>query len=493
MAKEQENDIQDDLLNAMEQSDVEAVKAALAAGGDPNNPFASGQKISAFNMFLMRLGYADSGETPAKDKHSTEQLLEVLKVLKDEGKLDIKIADQESGHKLLDGPIRHFNNYNGGKELIKFLLDNGADATKQPYLNELFLEKSTSTPVSQEKIETAKLLVEHGADLNANDQYGTPLGYAVAFNRPEVAKFLLENGASQEGVGYYSSSNTALAVAAHEGHAEMIPMLAQYGGDPNYVPKNYEGMEIPLAPPLGTVSSRADGNADIIKALIKVGAQITPEILNEFINCDVEKIRDITALFDCGADPNKKDKDGKTALHTWRVKHSDFSRKSDDGGYEPDLRVLELLLKHGADVNAKDVKGRSVLHDWVCENTPGESYRNPSSYAPLVEKLILEHAADPNIQDDNGQTPLHAAAAALLPTSKISDQSAIAALIRHGAKTDIMDNNGKAPKDLISDDSLRKQFEDFTSGSRLKLINPAATNVGKSQGPKDKIRAVGND
>jgi ankyrin repeat protein len=73
---------------------------------------------------------------------------------------------------------------------------------------------------------------------------------------------------------------------------------------------------------------------------------------------------------------------GRTNLH----------KAAFDGNAE---RVKELLKK-GADPNTKDKKGRTPLH-WAA----------PYKGHVEVVKLLLEHGADPNIKNKYGRTPLH--------------------------------------------------------------------------------------
>lgn len=55
-----------------------------------------------------------------------------------------------------------------------------------------------------------------------------------------------------------------------------------------------------------------------------------------------------------------------------------------------DVEYVELLLKHGADPNARDKDGRTPLH-YVAFNGHVE-----------IVKVLLEHGADPRIADNGG-------------------------------------------------------------------------------------------
>ena len=48
-------------------------------------------------------------------------------------------------------------------------------------------------------LEVARLLIEHGADVNAKDSVFTPLDMAAEFNSIDVARLLIEQGANTNG------------------------------------------------------------------------------------------------------------------------------------------------------------------------------------------------------------------------------------------------------------------------------------------------------
>lgn len=93
---------------------------------------------------------------------------------------------------------------NGGHvETVKLLIENGADVNVRDcsdmnllmylYYNNL---ANTPPPTDEEIIAIAELLIENGVDVNATDKYGqTALKYAVKYKNYEAISFLIENGA----------------------------------------------------------------------------------------------------------------------------------------------------------------------------------------------------------------------------------------------------------------------------------------------------------
>jgi ankyrin repeat protein len=70
-------------------------------------------------------------------------------------------------------------------------------------------------------VRKARLLVDHGADINAiDDEYrSTPLGYAAHWGKLDMVTMLLERGADPNTSG--APWSTPLAWARKKGHAEI--------------------------------------------------------------------------------------------------------------------------------------------------------------------------------------------------------------------------------------------------------------------------------
>jgi ankyrin repeat protein len=71
-----------------------------------------------------------------------------------------------------------------------------------------------------------RLLLEHGADINAQNQIGrTPLHWASIKGALEVVRLLLEHGSDVEVEDY--DGKTALEFAADGGHGEVVESLRE--------------------------------------------------------------------------------------------------------------------------------------------------------------------------------------------------------------------------------------------------------------------------
>ena len=128
--------------------------------------------------------------------------------------------------------------YAGNTEIVKALLDAGADAQ--------FADGRAWTSVvlaaRTGDVELVQLLLDAGGDVNGGDSKrlspGTPLMQAAWISDVELAKMLLSRGADQD----QRSLNTALIYAATHGSLDLVEQLIDSGADPsadvvtNYVP-----------------------------------------------------------------------------------------------------------------------------------------------------------------------------------------------------------------------------------------------------------------
>jgi ankyrin repeat protein len=115
--------------------------------------------------------------------------------------------------------------------LCQHLIARGADVNIRAY--------DDYTPLHQAafrgNLKAAKLLIDHGADVNFRGRIGTAIQRIITSKTEsgtEMVKLLLENGASLQ---KFSFGDTELHLAAINGYADVIPILIKYGADVNAV------------------------------------------------------------------------------------------------------------------------------------------------------------------------------------------------------------------------------------------------------------------
>jgi ankyrin repeat protein len=226
---------------------------------------------------------------------------------------------------------------------------------------------------------SAKILLDHGADVNQTSEFGwTPLLTATQNRYYQLGKFFLERGAD--------------------------PNIANKGGwNPLYIAtdnRNIEGGDYPTRKP-------DMDHLDFIKLLIERGANVNARMAS---STETRTVFTHQWLYEEGATP--------------------FLRASQSG----DMALLKLLLEHGADPTINTDTGVTPLMvasgiGWV----EGVTYEWSKAQTLDVVKLLLELGNDVNARDiSEGRT-------ALMGAAHKGRTDVITALVEHGAKLDTRD------------------------------------------------------
>ncbi len=264
----------------------------------------------------------------------------------------------------------------GDAAVVAYLLKQGADANlvdprlEMPVLH-IALGKPSLLADAWDGPGMARALLEHGADVNARDEWGdTPLHVAAEHQNPETVLVLLDRGAKIEAADTYG--DTALHNAAQHDKIQIVAILLKRGADPNA--ENRKG-ETPvheaaryasldslkiLVNEGGDISKRTATGATVLElaaAPLRRGFGDQPSMTEE-----VKRRRTAFAMVEFllgkGADPCDRGSSGCTALHAAARAGS--------------TKVVELLLDHGAPANIEDDSGRTplfVARHWKREDT----------------------------------------------------------------------------------------------------------------------------
>lgn len=111
-------------------------------------------------------------------------------------------------------------------EMSKFLIEQGADVNAKSEDGEPVLTRA----ISERNFEIAQFLIENGADIDATNEFGdTALMKSIIFERTKVSNFLLELGADINTKNNYGETAVIYAVSA--GNLEMLQYLVEKGAD----------------------------------------------------------------------------------------------------------------------------------------------------------------------------------------------------------------------------------------------------------------------
>ncbi|KAF3393739.1 putative ankyrin repeat protein [Penicillium rolfsii] len=331
---------------------------------------------------------------------------DVVKLLLDKG-ADSNIKDNYRSLTPL-----HYAVENGNWEVLKLLLEYGANPNIEG--NGFYNQTPLYDAVEKDNQEMVKLLLDKGADPNIMGKSffsRTALHYAVENGYLEMVKLLLNKGADPQIQDSYRGL-TPLHCAAKKGHEEMVEMLLDAGANPNF-----KGHGFYTRTPL--FHATVNGHRGVMKLLLENGAN--PNNDHEALLYRAVENRDqemVNLLLDKGADPQIQDDfDCQTPLHF--------------AVYNQDKEMVNLLIDKGVDPQVRDgYGGRTPLHLAV-ENRDkkmvnllidkgadpqvrdGFGGRTPLHYAVdgrdrKMVKLLLDKGADPRVQEKRrGETPLH--------------------------------------------------------------------------------------
>ena len=324
-----------------------------------------------------------------------------------------------------------FNNSNDKSPVDLTLLEKSAENSAK--ITEMLIGKADKniindslegkTPliiaVGNSYIDTAKILIENGANINAVDFEGwSALSYAVNNGDIEIAKLLLENKAKIK-----DELLIAIKSPIVESSINIMKLLIDNKANINYTDENgFNPLNIAIE----------SGDMELTKFLITNGANVN-SLMQDGVSLIGYAIAQnnmdlLQMLIENGANVNYTNGDSwaNTPLQT-------ASRLGLDN-------VVRILLTRNVDINAVDMNGNTALHTAAL-----------NSQLSIV-KLLLEKNTNLDIQNKVGNTALHLAVIS-------GNIDIVGELILKGANTRIRNNDGKYPRDIARANNSAAIFE----------------------------------
>ncbi len=249
----------------------------------PILPVIAGIGYNSFNLFL--------------DNYCTD----INAVILDDGDEDFRLIE-----------FAVMNDYG---DIVKKLLDKGAQNKRYEEEEGVLYHGALLTAVTFNNFDMVKLLVENGVDVNDYNEEGSTLSIAIESNYKDIAQYLINNGAYVEEQFIFFDCDDELK--------EYII---------NDLESKYNISPLHIASLLGQVDQ-------------------------------------VKELLDQGFDPNIKDIDDRTPLHV--IIHNGSYIRSDSDCYslycessipfKDYIDILDLLIKYGADINEVDCNGNTSL------------------------------------------------------------------------------------------------------------------------------------
>jgi ankyrin repeat protein len=414
----------------------------------------------------------------------------------------------------------HLTAFYGRPEITQLLLDHGASPNAEDELGSTPLQSVAGGNYDSQEhgVSVARLLLEHGADVNPRTKVSTPLHSAAFYGRLKLAKVLLDHGANANAVGeggetplhllsrgeYDSqehgvntarlllehcvdldaqteSHETALHFAAFHGRPGITQLLLDHGANPNT--ENEQG-DTPLHSVSGGKHNSQEHGASvgIARLLLERGVDVDARAKDKFtplhsatFNGRLELAK---VLLDHGANANAVNEGRETPLHL--VSRGEYDR--DSLSQEHGAGIARLLLEHGVDVHAQDEDLDTALH-WAAfrgrlevtqvllehgANPKVVSGERPGGQICETPEGSQEHGVDVDAQGKYHDTPLHWAA--------LSGRVEITRLLLdHGANPNVEDEQQATPLHLV----VRGEYDSLEYGvGTARLLLERGVKVG---------------
>lgn len=373
----------------------------------------------------------------------------------------------------------------GQEAVLQLLLERGAEydiftaaargdlarvkelVAKDPALVEK--EAGSQTPLAwaatRNRPEVLRFLIDQGSDINHHNNWeGSGLAEAAWLGHMEIARILLERGANPEVGAGDDAYGTPLHRACWQGNIEMVLILLKHGAQIDSVNNT---KDTPLCFAIGqgqtavakllldrgadpngkgnsplSAAACEEGRSEIARILLERGAEVGMALHNAANQGDADLVQLLLAH---KVDRSLRDDESRTPLHVAVM-------CSEDDRIQEYFKIVDLLLEHGYSMDDGSSGGGRVIHlaanlpmlEHLLERGADVNTRTTNNGAtPLYlacaykdvdrVRFLLDHGADANASDEDGGTPLHQVIAQADERSK----AIVDLLLKHGSAPDI--------------------------------------------------------
>ena len=374
---------------------------------------------------------------------ASQESLEVAQILLEHG------ANIESRNDKGQTPLHMACDIHESADVAQLLSECGANVNAR--------DNNLDTPllaaVRKLNVDAVRILLAHGAEPNVKNKDGEsslhlfPAYSWDPFYQPyflKLAPLVLQHGADVNAQDNYHT--TPLHVAMEQGLIKMTQILLEHGAEPNVANKDGQTpLHFAFEPEFDSENDAEIVIGSATHLLLQCGADVNAQDKDHttpLLLAIQRNMYDVTrVLLARGATPNVKNVDGKAPLHL--LLEGEFADEDDIPG------LVRLLLERGADVNAQDQNYASPLLLAV------EQHMVDSDIA----RILLQSGAEPNMKNIKGKTPLH-----VLLEQDFHDHDdvdgvlvVVRLLLDSGADVNAQDNDYTTPVDL----ALRQRRFEF--------------------------------
>ena len=394
---------------AAHRGDVEAARLLMEAGADVN----AANRLGATPLWLA----AKNGDVPI-----VEMLLEAG-------------ANPNVTLRMGETPLMSAAR-SGNLRVVEMLLDRGAAVDAVEYERH---QTALMWAAAQQHADVVRLLAARGANVHARSRVwdqlentagntntsgnfrknhggSTALLFAARNGDVETARALVEAGADVNDIA--AAGTSALVIAAHSGHGPLGIYLLEQGADPNAAAAGYTALHaatLRSQPELAAALLERGAEVDAIVERGTPGRRFSADfsIRHQAVGANTfwlaaryGELEILRMLAERGADPHVSPTSRwsalKAAMGVPQISQEDRRNRVDAPDDHMDLidqerltlDLARVILDLGVDVNQADDRGNTALHDAV-----------RTGFASVVD-LLAAHGADLDAFNDRGQTPL---------------------------------------------------------------------------------------